>query len=140
MIYVDSSVALAHLLTESRRPPTTLWEGSLAASRLIEYEIWTRLHAYDLTKSHGDAATGLIGRIVMTELAPPVLERVLEGFPVPVRTLDALHLATFEFLRKQGQVMELASFDRRTLTAARAMGMAIFDMDSETPNGESTAS
>lgn len=23
MIYVDSSVALAHLLTESRRPPTT---------------------------------------------------------------------------------------------------------------------
>ena len=93
MIFVDSSVALAHLLTESRRPPTTLWEGSLAASRLIEYEIWTRLHAYNLTKSHGDAATALVGRIPLTELEPPVLERVLGGFLASVRSLDALPLA-----------------------------------------------
>ena len=129
MIYVDTSVALAHLLAEERRPPITLWEGSLVASRLIEYEIWTRLHAYDLTKSHGDAAASLIGRIALTELAPPVLERVLDGFPLPVRTLDALHLATFEFLQNQGQSVELASFDQRMLSAARALGMSIFSMD-----------
>lgn len=130
MIYVDTSVALAHLFVEDRRPPASLWEGSLVASRLIEYEIWTRLHAYERAKSHADAADGLLGRIALMELAPTVLERALDGFPVPVRTLDALHLATVEFLRHRGQVVELASFDHRMLIAARAMGIPIFGMDS----------
>lgn len=130
MIYVDTSVALAHLLAEDRSPPSTLWDGLLVASRLIEYEIWNRLHAYRLAKSHGDAADGLIGRIALMELAPPVLERAQDGFPVPVRTLDALHLATIDFLQNQGQTVELASFDQRMLNAARAMRMSIFNMDS----------
>lgn len=129
MIYVDTSVALADLFVEDRRPPASLWEGSLVASRLIEYEIWTRLHAYERAKSHGDAAVGLLGRIALMELTPTVLERALDGFPVPVRTLDALHLATLEFFRHRGQVVELASFDQRMLIAARAMGIPIFDMD-----------
>ena len=130
MIYVDTSVALAHLLAEDRSPPSNLWDGLLVASRLIEYEIWNRLHAYRLAKSHGDAADGLIGRIALMELAPPVLERAQDGFPVPVRTLDALHLATIDFLQNQGQTVELASFDQRMLNAARAMRMSIFNMDS----------
>ena len=129
MIYVDTSVALAHLLAEDRRPPITLWEDVLVASRLIEYEIWTRLHAYKLIKSHGEAADGLLGRIAFMELAPPVLERALDGFPIPVRTLDALHLATLDFLRRQGQSIELASYDQRMLSAARAMGMPVLILD-----------
>ena len=42
-----------------------------------------------------------------------VLERALESFPVAVRTLDALHLATIEYARGQGQAVKLASFDIR---------------------------
>ena len=42
----------------------------------------------------------LVGRVALLELAPPVLSRVLEPFPVVVRTLDALHLASLEFLRE----------------------------------------
>ena len=45
MIYVDTSVALAHLLAEDRRPATTLWDEPLILSRLLEYELWTRIHA-----------------------------------------------------------------------------------------------
>ena len=45
MIYVDTSVVLAHLLAEDRRPPAGLWNETLAASRLTEYEIRTRLNA-----------------------------------------------------------------------------------------------
>jgi hypothetical protein len=37
--------------------------------------------------------------VVLIELAPAVLSRPLEPFPLPVRTLDALHLASIEFLR-----------------------------------------
>ena len=44
MIYVDTSVALAHLLAEDRRPPEALWTEELVTSRLLEYELWNRLH------------------------------------------------------------------------------------------------
>ena len=43
MIYLDSSVALAHLLGEDRRPPGELWSETLVSSRLFEYELWTRV-------------------------------------------------------------------------------------------------
>ena len=128
MIYVDTSVALAQLLAEDRRPPATLWSETLVASRLMEYEIWTRLHARNLADSHGDAARGLIGRIAMLELSLPVLARALEAFPLPVRTLDALHLASCEYLRSQGQPVALASYDRRMTAVARAMEVPVFEL------------
>ena len=64
------------------------------SSRLLEYELWTRIHAMDLTRSHGDAARMLLARLAWLELHPRVLERALLPFPVPVRTLDAIHLAS----------------------------------------------
>jgi hypothetical protein len=36
MIYLDSSVALAHLLAEDRFPPDKLWEEQLVSSRILE--------------------------------------------------------------------------------------------------------
>ena len=128
MIYVDTSVALAQLLAEDRRPPASLWSEILVASRLLEYEVWTRLHARKLARSHGDAARELIGRIAILELSPPVLTRALEAFPLPVRTLDALHLASCQYLRDQGQTVALASYDRRMTDAARAMEVPVFEM------------
>lgn len=125
MIYLDSSVALAQLLAEDRAPPPALWQGSLIASRLLTYEIWTRIHARGLSRSHGDEARALIGRVALIELAPPVLARALEPFPLPVRTLDALHLASIEFLRTRGQTVELASYDERLTGAARQLGIPL---------------
>ena len=128
MIYVDTSVALAQLLAEDRRPPASLWRETLVASRLLEYEVGTRLHARNLADSHGEAARGLMGRIAMLELSPPVLARALEAFPAPVRTLDALHLASCEYLRSQGQPVALASYDRRMTAVARAMEVPVFEL------------
>ncbi len=125
MIYLDTSVALAQLLAEKAQPPAALWTETLLASRLLEYEVWTRIHARGLAASHGDAARALIGRVALLELAPPVLARALEPFPVPVRTLDALHLASIEWLRGQRQRVEVASYDQRFLAAARAMKIPV---------------
>jgi predicted nucleic acid-binding protein len=125
LIYLDTSVALAHILAEDRAPPAALWEQPLIASRLLEYEIWTRLHARRLGESHNEDARALVGRVALIELVPPVLARALEPFPVPVRTLDALHLASIEFLRRQGQIIELASYDDRLLLASKALGIPI---------------
>ena len=126
MIYLDTSVALAHLLAEDRRPPAELWEQPLVSSRLLEYEIWIRLHARKLGVTHRHEARGLIDRVHLIELAPTVLKRALEPFPVPVRTLDALHLGSIEFLRVRGQGVELASYDDRLTHAARALGIELF--------------
>jgi hypothetical protein len=46
MIYLDSSVALAHLLAEDRFPPETLWDRPLVSSRLLECEVWNRINAH----------------------------------------------------------------------------------------------
>lgn len=61
-------------------------------------------------------------------MTPAALERALRPFPRPVRTLDALHLASIEFLREQGLVVHLASYDDRMLVTARLLGIAIAEL------------
>ena len=128
MIYLDTSVALAQLFAEDRRPPVSLWQETLVSSRLLEYELWTRVNARGLAKSHEEQVRGLLGRLAFLELARPVLERALERFAKPVRTLDALHLASMEFLRRQGQSVKLASYDDRLVAAARQMKFALVEL------------
>ena len=125
MIYLDTSVALAHLLAEDKQPPDSLWRQPLVASRLLEYELWTRLNARRLGGSHGELARRLLERVALLEMVPNVLTRALEPFPSPVRTLDALHLASIEFLRARGQSIELASYDDRLIAAAQELDIPI---------------
>jgi predicted nucleic acid-binding protein len=125
VIYVDSSVALARLLFEPRSPAAPFWQERLVSSRLLEYEVWNRVHAYGLISSHAAPARLLLMGIELLEMDRPMLARALEPWPMPLRTLDALHLATVEFLRAQGEQLELASYDNRFLAAARALGIPI---------------
>jgi predicted nucleic acid-binding protein len=126
VIYLDSSVVLAQLFAEDRAPAGMLGQASLVSSRLLEYEVWNRIHARGLTRSHSDEASALIARVILFDLSPAVLARALEPLPIPVRTLDALHLATIEYLRGNGQMVELASYDRRLLAAAGALNIPLF--------------
>jgi predicted nucleic acid-binding protein len=126
VIYLDSSVVLAQLFAEDRSLPGILRQASLVSSRLLEYEVWNRIHARGLTKSHSEEARALIDRVILFDLSPLVLAQALEPVPVAVRTLDALHLATIEYLRGDGQMVELASFDRRLIAAARALHVPLY--------------
>jgi predicted nucleic acid-binding protein len=128
LIYLDTSVALAHLLAEDCQPPTTLWNERLVSSRLLEYEVWNRINARGLAPSHGESARLLLARVAFLEMVPTVLARALDPFPAPVRTLDALHLASIEFLRGLGQRVELASYDERLLAVARRVGIPLLPL------------
>ena len=130
MIYLDTSVALAQLLAEDHKPPEQLWAEPLVSSRLLEYEVWTRIHSRKLTGSHGDVVRALLARLAFVELDRRVLVRALEPFPAPVGTLDALHLASAEFLREHGQHVVLASFDAQMVRAARALGIRTYALES----------
>lgn len=125
MIYLDTSVALAELFSENRRAPDSLWAEPLVSSRLLEYELWTRVHARGAARTHDGAVRDVLGRVSFVELARPVLARALEPFPAPVRTLDALHLATLHYLVEAGQRVALATFDVRMAEAARRMSLPV---------------
>ncbi len=129
MIYVDSSVALAQLLGEDVRPPSRLWEEDLVSSRLLEYEVWIRANTVGRRAEVEEAVHELLAEVDLIELAPPILSRALEPFPVPVRTLDALHLATLDFLRRQRQTVALATYDRQMAAAAKSLDFPLFPLE-----------
>jgi len=128
VIYLDTSVALAQLLAEDNYPPEDLWAETLVSSRLLEYELWNRINARGLAESHDESLRKLLGRMAFLEPSPTVLARALQPFPVPVRTLDALHLASATFLLERSQEVMLASYDRRMQEAAQGLGLSIYDL------------
>jgi len=127
LIYLDTSVVLARLFAEDRSPPDAFWSQTLVASRLLEFEVFTRVNARGAATSHADDARRLIGRVNLLEMSARVLDRALLPFARPVRTLDALHLATMDFLRSQGLMPALATYDQRLAAAAIGEGYALAD-------------
>lgn len=127
MIYLDTSVLLARLFAEDRSPPDALWSQPLVASRLLEFEAFSRVHGRSAASTHGADARLLIDRVHLLEMSGSVLGRALQPFAQPVRTLDALHLATMVFLRSRGLALTLATYDHRLATAAVSEGFALAD-------------
>ncbi len=125
MIYLDTSVALAELFAEDLRPADALWREPLVSSRLLEYELWTRVNARGVARTHGEAVREVLARVSLVEPAPTVLARALEPFPAPVRTLDALHLATASYLVASRQPLALATYDERMRACAEGMGIRL---------------
>lgn len=125
MIYVDTSVALAWILADDRRPPRSLWNESVVSSRLLQYELGCRLHAYGMTAVREKQARENTSVLSFVEMTAPVLERAMKPFPGPMRPLQALHLATFEFLLDHSADVSLASYDSRMIAVAEAMGRTI---------------
>ena len=68
----------------------------------------------------------LVARIALLEFAQPILGRALSPFPVSVRTLDAMHLASAIYLQERGQLSAFATYDLRMQEAAVATGMELF--------------
>ena len=61
----------------------------------------------------------------MVELSPIVLRRALDPFPAPLRTLDALHLASVDYLRAQRLRVSLVTYDEHMASVARAMSIPL---------------
>jgi predicted nucleic acid-binding protein len=87
--------------------------------------VWIRINAYGLAPSHGDRAQARLDRVNFVALGDTALARALEPFPIPLRTLDALHVATMVFLRGHAEPVELASYDSRLAAAAQAVGIPL---------------
>ena len=127
MIYLDTSVALAQLLSEDRRPPDALWAEPLVSSRLLEFELLNVLRVRGFTASHEAIARDLLGRIAMLELIPDIVGGARSSSASP-RTLDALHLGSAAFLLERGASLQLASYDARMIRGARALRIPVLSL------------
>jgi hypothetical protein len=67
-------------------------------------------------------------RIQFLEPSPQILQRALDPFQQAVRTLDALHIASVDFLLRQNIPIKLASYDRRLLKLASALDMELYPL------------
>jgi hypothetical protein len=128
LIYVETSVVLAHLLAEEKTPPPELWRERLVSSRLLVYESWNRVHRLRLGTSHGPLLERTLDGIALLELRDDVLARAKEPFPLAVRTLDAIHLSALTYMTERGIRVQLATYDARLLAAAKALDLPIAEL------------
>ncbi len=129
MIYLDTSVALAHLLAEDRRPGEALWKRPLVSSRLLEYEAWNRINSRGLAASHGPLVEDLIERLGIVELDSETLARARDPFPVPLRTVDVIHLASAVYLQGRGFRVEVTTYDARMRDGAVVLGLELYALE-----------
>lgn len=132
--YLDSSVALRIIL--GARGALPKWETleHFVSSALLEVECLRTLDRLRLVEKvsaedialRREAVYDLVSRIDIVDITAPVLTRASQPLPVPLRTLDAIHLATAMLWREaeQGE-LDLATHDEALALAARATGLSV---------------
>lgn len=136
-LYAESSAVLAWLLDEPTAPAVrrllskaevviasdlTLIECDRVLHRAAALRELTEAEAAD-RRAHLSAAAD---HWHMLRIAGEVVDRARQPFPGdPIRTLDALHLASLLVARSAVAGLRLLSLDERVRRAARGLGVAV---------------
>ena len=136
-LYVESSVVLTWLLEQPRSEEvlasindadavvTSALTFAETGRALVRAEETKRLRAAEAQKLRGLLQRARAGWITMV-ISEEVMSRTVRPFPIePVRTLDAIHLATMLEFIKVFPDLEILSFDTRILDNATALGLGI---------------
>ncbi len=132
--YLDASVLLRVLLGQPDR--LAEWDEITTAvgSALVEVECLRALDRLRLREQippedlavRREAAYHLTAEMEIVEPTWPILRRASQPFPVPLGTLDALHLATALLWRDtRGDELVMATHDRALALAARSCGLSV---------------
>jgi len=133
--YIESSALVAALLERDAdalnsmrskiRPITSALTFAEAARAIVRARVAGRLTA-EAERAAVRALRRFERRCYVVSIADDVLTRVRRPFPVePVRTLDAVHLATAESLSELPQLLTLVTRDDRVRENARALGYSV---------------
>jgi len=135
MVYVESSALLAALLEGD----ASAIQGMLAAGRLVTSALTfseanralarARISGRLSAAEEREAIRGLLTfrrRCEIVNVSDEVLVRAGRPFPIePIRTLDAIHIATAELLGEPPQVVMFVTRDKRVSENARVLGYLI---------------
>lgn len=142
-LYAESSAVLAWLLGEASGAAARqcLEEArAIVSSELTLVECDRTLHrAVALTALAEEKAAALRARLTaaacywnILSIVPAILDRARQPFPgEPVRTLDALHIASALHARAAVADLALLSFDSRIRRAGFALGFALLPIRSD---------
>ena len=137
IVYAETSAVLAWLLGEPRgRPVVRAFKRAarVVASALTVAECERALVRAQATGQLGDEDARrirrMLGRAVSTwavvGIGDAVLARAGQRFPVePVRTLDAIHLATARFVADTAEAILVVSLDDRVRANASRLGLDV---------------
>jgi predicted nucleic acid-binding protein len=132
--YLDSSVLLRLVLGEPARLPEWKQIEEGVCSTLVQVEclrtldrlhLQGRLAAAEVV-GRRESVYRLLDRLAIAEISHGVLERSSAPLPMPLGTLDAMHLATailWREVRRKDLVM--ATHDQALGEAARAFGFPV---------------
>ena len=133
--YIESSALVAALLeqdanalkslrTRARRITSALTLAE-AARAIVRARVGERL-APDAERAAVRALRRFERRCYVVAVTDDVLARVRRPFPVePVRTLDAVHIATVESLGEPPQLVSIVTRDHRVRENAKALGYSV---------------
>lgn len=133
MSYVDSSVLLRIVLdSPGALPKSHIGRG--VSSRLTEVEclrtldrlrLVTRVSAEEIARRRW-LLSDLLKAVDLLVLSPAVLMRASQPLTLPLKTLDALHLASAMIWRETRDAnLDFATHDTALANAARAAGFAV---------------
>lgn len=133
--YIESSALVAALLErdskalESVRAPGRKVTSALTIAETARAILRARATAR-LTTGEEQAAVGALRRFELrcyvVGVTDAVLARVRRPFPIePIRTLDAVHLATTEMIDEPPQLVVVVTRDVRVRENAEALGYAV---------------
>lgn len=135
MKYVDTSAILRALFSEAGTTVPFARGDRIVSSELLEVEAFRAVDRERLLGNLDDVQTAakrkeLTDLIAMLDLAPidrAVIDRAKSAFPVNVRALDAIHVATAEILATEaaGETFEFWTHDDRQGTAALSRGLTV---------------
>jgi len=145
--YLDSSALLRLVL---REPGAVPLEELTSRKKVISSELIAieRPRTIDRLRLQGSLSTeeassrssvikDWLEAVDLALLQRPILARASEPFPTPLRTLDAMHLATALVWRdRMGQELVMMTHDGALATAARAFGIEVTGSD---PKDESVS-
>lgn len=132
-VYVDSSVIVASTLDQPGALRGVRWAAAVS-SELIVAELLRTLDRLRLAASTSDEELARLRReaernLATLDLVPinrAVLRRAGGAFPLPVKTLDAIHLATALLWEEQAGEIVFLTQDRQLANAARACGLTVY--------------
>ncbi len=123
---MDSSVTVAAVFGEDRRPAPEFWTARVVASRLTDLETRVRAARQRAATAIEPPVNTVLSHISFVEIDDKTMDLIYREVPRNLRSLDAIHLATLEYFNREIGKTALATYDRRLAVAAHEMGFDVF--------------
>lgn len=135
--YADASALLRVLFSEPGPAVPLESKKPIVSSRIVEIEAFRALDRARLTGELDDEdmaqkskeLRSILKRIHLMAVSDDVIERASRTFPVNLRALDAVHVATAELLVAEGATVDFWTHDKRQGLAATARGLDVHGLD-----------